>query len=97
MHDPAGREAIIERQAFRAALINREEVKEVICSRTPSQIHVFKQHYHSKFGVHLEEEIEFYTFGGHKKVRYSLCDFCSVLNTAYRDCAQHDMWSSFYM
>ncbi|PKI53471.1 hypothetical protein CRG98_026161 [Punica granatum] len=61
MHDPAGRDAITVRQAFTASVVNLRAATEVICSRTPSQIQVFKQHYYSKFGVHLEHDIESYT------------------------------------
>lgn len=69
MHDPAGRDAIVVRQAFMASSTNVQAATEVICSCTPSQIQMFKQHYYSKFGVHLEHEIEKYTSGDHKQVR----------------------------
>ncbi|XP_030541202.1 annexin D5 [Rhodamnia argentea] len=68
MHDPAGRDAIVLRQAFMASSTNVQAATEVICSRTPSQIQTFKQHYYSKFGVHLEHDIEKYTSGDHKKL-----------------------------
>lgn len=41
---------------------------EVICSRTSSQIQVFKQAYYAKFGIQLEQDIEFRASGDHKKV-----------------------------
>lgn len=50
MHDLPGRDAIIVRQALMRESSNTEAATEVICSRTPSQIQVFKQHYHAKFG-----------------------------------------------
>ncbi|XP_030472929.1 annexin D5 [Syzygium oleosum] len=68
MHDPAGRDAIVVRQAFMASSTNVQAATEVICSRTPTQIQMFKQHYYSKFGVHLEHEIEKYTSGDHKQL-----------------------------
>lgn len=68
LHDPAGRDAVVIRQAFMASPTNVHAATEVICSRTPSQIQTFKQHYYSKFGVHLEHDIEKYTSGDHKKL-----------------------------
>ncbi|XVF12233.1 hypothetical protein REPUB_Repub08aG0097500 [Reevesia pubescens] len=68
MHDPAGRDAIVIRQAFLADVTNLVAATEVICSRTPSQIQLIKQIYHSKFGVFLEQDIEGHTSGDHKKL-----------------------------
>ncbi|CAK7324865.1 unnamed protein product [Dovyalis caffra] len=68
MHDLPGRDAIIVRQALMTGTLNLEAATEVICSRTPSQIQVFKQHYHAKFGVYLEHDIESHTSGDHKKL-----------------------------
>lgn len=70
MHDPAGRDAIVIRQALLADVTNLNGATEVICSRTPSQIQLIKQNYHSKFGVFLEQDIEGHTSGDHKKVRF---------------------------
>ncbi|KAE8125885.1 hypothetical protein FH972_020653 [Carpinus fangiana] len=67
MHDPAGRDAIIPRQAL-TETHNFEAATEVLCSRTPSQIQSFKQIYHSKFGVPLEHDIERNTSADHKKL-----------------------------
>lgn len=69
MHDLPGRDAIIVRQALIADILNLETATEVICSRTSSQIQVFKQHYYAKFGVHLEHDIELRASGDHKKVK----------------------------
>lgn len=66
MYDPAGRDAIVVRQAFMETYI--QAATEVIFSRTPSQIQTFKQHYYSKFGIHLEHDIEKHTSGDHKKL-----------------------------
>lgn len=66
MHDPAGRDAIIAREALSAEKL--QAVTEVLCSRTPSQIQSFKQIYHAKFGVPLEHDIERHTSVDHKKL-----------------------------
>lgn len=68
MHDPATRDAVVVREALLSP-VNLQAVTEVICSRTPAQIQVFKQCYHSKFGVHLERDVEKYTQGDLQKVR----------------------------
>lgn len=68
MHDPAGRDAVILRQAFSQDFINLETATEVICSRTSSQLQTLKQIYHSTFGVYLEHDIELQTSGDHKKI-----------------------------
>uniref|UniRef100_A0A6M2EVD4 Annexin n=1 Tax=Populus davidiana TaxID=266767 RepID=A0A6M2EVD4_9ROSI len=68
MHDLPGRDAIIVRQALMMNTMNLEAATEVICSRTPSQIQVFKQHYHAKFGIHVERDIESCASGDHKKL-----------------------------
>ncbi|KAJ6373741.1 hypothetical protein OIU78_029430 [Salix suchowensis] len=68
MHDLPGRDAIIVRQALMIDAMNLQTATEVICSRTPSQIQVFKQHYHAKFGIHLEQGIESCASGDHKKL-----------------------------
>ncbi|KAF5206929.1 Annexin d5 [Thalictrum thalictroides] len=67
MSDPAGRDAAIVRDAL-AVVIDLKAATEVICSRTPTQIQVFKQIYHSKFGSHLEQDIEMQASGDHKKL-----------------------------
>nr|KJB37134.1 hypothetical protein B456_006G190800 [Gossypium raimondii] len=68
MHDPAGRDAIVIRQALLPDLTNLDAATEVICSRTPSQIQLIKQNYQAKFGVFLEQDIERHTSGDHKKL-----------------------------
>lgn len=70
MHDPAGRDAIVIRQALLPDTINLDAATEVICSRTPSQIQLIKQNYQAKFGVFLEQDIEKHTSGDHKKVHF---------------------------
>lgn len=68
MHDPAGRDAIILRQALTKDFINLEAVTEIICSRTSSQVQHLKQIYHSTFLSHLEQDIEFQATGDHQQV-----------------------------
>uniref|UniRef100_A0A5B6YMG7 Annexin n=1 Tax=Davidia involucrata TaxID=16924 RepID=A0A5B6YMG7_DAVIN len=68
MHDPAGRDATVVRQALSGNIIDLKAATEVICSRTPSQIQQFKQVYHAMFGVYLEHDIEFQASGDHKKL-----------------------------
>lgn len=65
-HDPAGRDAVIVRQSLTSNSL--QAATEVICSRTPTQIQVFKQLYLSKFNTYLEHDIEKYTSGDHVKV-----------------------------
>lgn len=68
MHDPAGRDAVVMRNSLTTGSL--KAATEVICSRTPSQIQLIRQHYHSKFGVHLEDDIKRHTSGDHEKVEY---------------------------
>ena len=75
MHDPAGRDAIVIRQALLADVTSLDAATDVIGSRTPSQIQVIKQIYHSKFGVFLEQDIEGHTTGDHQKVHFTDDDF----------------------
>ncbi|KAJ9555393.1 hypothetical protein OSB04_010007 [Centaurea solstitialis] len=68
MQDPAERDAILVGEALAEISIDLRAATEVICSRTPSQIQVFKQIYHSKFGSYLEHDIERQATGDHKKI-----------------------------
>ncbi|KAK3001707.1 hypothetical protein RJ639_021921, partial [Escallonia herrerae] len=68
MHDPAGRDATIVRQALSGDVIDLKAATEVLCSRTPSQIQQLRQVYHALFGVYLEHDIEFQATGDHKKL-----------------------------
>ncbi|KAL4324293.1 hypothetical protein GQ457_11G031030 [Hibiscus cannabinus] len=68
MHDPAERDATVIRQAFLSDVTNIDAATEVICSRTPSQIQLIKQIYHSKFGIALEEDVAVHTTGDHQKL-----------------------------
>lgn len=71
MQDPATRDAVVVRKALLAN--DLRGVTEVICSRTPTQIMTFKQIYLAKFGSYLEQDLESYTSGDHKKVSSFLC------------------------
>ncbi|XP_059649808.1 annexin D5-like isoform X2 [Cornus florida] len=71
MHDPAGRDATIVREAFSGNVIDLRAATEVICSRTSTQIQQVKQIYHATFGVYLEHDIEFQASGDHKKLLLS--------------------------
>ncbi|KAL9255182.1 Annexin D5-like protein [Drosera capensis] len=66
LQDPPGRDAEIVRQACTRG--DARTVTEVICSRTPSQIQIFKQIYHARYGTYLEHDIEGLTSGDHKKL-----------------------------
>ncbi|CAN4102578.1 unnamed protein product [Withania somnifera] len=68
MYDPAGRDATILRKALSGDVVDPTAATEVICSRTPSQIQHFKQLYHSIFGFHLEDDIDFVALEDHKKL-----------------------------
>ncbi|GMI71495.1 ANNEXIN ARABIDOPSIS THALIANA 5, annexin 5 [Hibiscus trionum] len=68
MHDPAGRDALVVRKGLLPAVIDLDAATEVICSRTPSQIQLIKEHYQFKFGVSLEQDIGKHTSSHHKKL-----------------------------
>ncbi|CAN1174282.1 Annexin D5 [Linum perenne] len=68
MQDPPGCDAVIVRQGLMPDTTNLDAVTEVICSRTPSQIQLFKQHYYARFGVYLEYDVNSRTSGDHKRM-----------------------------
>ncbi|KAI3901041.1 hypothetical protein MKW92_047200 [Papaver armeniacum] len=68
LYDPAGRDASIVKQTFLGNIVDLQCLTEVICSRTPSQIQTFKHIYYSRYYVQLEQDIERYTTGDHKKL-----------------------------
>ncbi|KAL3502122.1 hypothetical protein ACH5RR_036571 [Cinchona calisaya] len=67
LHDPAGRDATVVRQALHND-IDLKAATEVICSRTSSQIQHVKQIYYSLFGCYMEHDIEHQASGDHKKL-----------------------------
>ncbi|KAI7749202.1 hypothetical protein M8C21_028257 [Ambrosia artemisiifolia] len=68
MHDPAGRDAVILKQALTREFLNLEAVTEIICSRTSAQLQTLVQIYHSTFGSHLEHDIKHQASGDHEKI-----------------------------
>ncbi|KZV46413.1 hypothetical protein F511_23619 [Dorcoceras hygrometricum] len=68
MPDPAARDAIIVRKALAGDIIDLKAATEVICSRTPSQIQLFKQIYRARFHAYVEHDIEYQASGDHKKL-----------------------------
>ncbi|XP_026398924.1 annexin D5-like [Papaver somniferum] len=68
MHDPAGRDATILRKALSGDMVDLRAATEVICSRTPSQLQTIKQLYYTKFGAHIERDIEMLATGDHQKL-----------------------------
>ncbi|XP_021753034.1 annexin D5-like isoform X2 [Chenopodium quinoa] len=66
MEDPATRDAVSVREALVAD--DLRGATEVICSRTPSQIQIFKQIYNAEYGVNLEHDLKYYTSGDHQKL-----------------------------
>ncbi|KMZ69615.1 Annexin [Zostera marina] len=58
LHDPATRDATIVMKALHNDSVDLQAAIEVICSRTPSQIQVFKQTYYMKFGYQLEYDVQ---------------------------------------
>ncbi|KAH9605312.1 hypothetical protein KSS87_013603 [Heliosperma pusillum] len=68
MEDPASRDAVVVRRALSEDTLDLSAVTEVICSRTPSQIQVFKQIYLQRFGSYLENDLGRHASGDHKKL-----------------------------
>ncbi|GAA0164822.1 hypothetical protein Leryth_023463 [Lithospermum erythrorhizon] len=66
--DPAGRDAMILRQALSGDSISLKAATEVICSRTSTQIQQVKQIYVTMFRTYLEHDIEKQASGDHKKM-----------------------------
>lgn len=78
MHDPAGRDATVVRKALSGDVIGLQVATEVICSRTSSQIQVFKQAYYARYGLHLENDIDYQASGDHQKVTFTLSSCLEV-------------------
>ncbi|XP_074285873.1 annexin D5-like [Silene latifolia] len=68
MENPASRDAVIVKEALSEDTLDLITVTEVICSRTPSQIQIFKQIYLQRFGSTLEHDLERQASGDHKKL-----------------------------
>lgn len=67
MHCPAGRDALILKQTLTVNK-NLDAATQVICSRTPTQLHYLRHIYFTKFGINLEHDIQTNTSRHHKKV-----------------------------
>nr|XP_043633104.1 annexin D5-like [Erigeron canadensis] len=68
MHDPAGRDAVLLKEALTPDFINLDAVTDVICSRTSAQVQHLKQIYYSTFSSYLEHDIEQQATGDHQKI-----------------------------
>ena len=68
MHGPPDRDAVIVNKALSGDIFDANVAVEVICSRSPSQIHTIKQLYYSKFGKMLENDLRARTRGDFQKV-----------------------------
>ncbi|KAJ6848765.1 annexin D5 [Iris pallida] len=69
--DPAGRDATLVRQALSGDVIDLRAATEVLCSRTPTQIQTIKQTYFARFGVYMENDIQYLTTDDHQKLLLS--------------------------
>ncbi|XP_058079185.1 annexin D5-like isoform X2 [Magnolia sinica] len=68
MLDPVERDATIVGKALTLTTLNLDAATEVICSRTPSQVRLFKEAYFKKYGTQLDSDISSRTKGNHKKL-----------------------------
>lgn len=70
MYDPAARDAYVVHQALGGggSSIDLRAATEVLCSRTPSQLHHLRQLYYAMFTTYLERTLELQAFGDHQKV-----------------------------
>lgn len=67
MHCPAGRHALILKHTLTVNK-NLDATTQVICSRTPTQLHYLRHIYYTKFSINLQHGIERNTSRDHKKV-----------------------------
>lgn len=70
MYDPAARDAYVVHQALGGggSYTNLKTATEVLCSRTPSQLHHLRQLYYAMFTSYIEPTIELQASGDHQKV-----------------------------
>ncbi|XP_058079225.1 annexin D5-like isoform X1 [Magnolia sinica] len=68
MLDPAERDATIVGQALTLTSLDLTALTEVICSRTPSEIRLFKKAYFQKYGSQIEDDLSLKTYFSHKKL-----------------------------
>ncbi|KAJ8773623.1 hypothetical protein K2173_005869 [Erythroxylum novogranatense] len=68
MKSPVERDVSAIKRALKGAIIDLKAATEIICSRTSSQIRQIKQAYTSTYGNRLENDVDEYTSGNHKKL-----------------------------
>ncbi|GJN16199.1 hypothetical protein PR202_gb03162 [Eleusine coracana subsp. coracana] len=66
--DPASRDATILKQALAGDITDLRAATEVICSRTPSQLHILRQAYRARFGRHVEHDVTDRCSGDHQRL-----------------------------
>ncbi|CAL5012582.1 unnamed protein product [Urochloa decumbens] len=66
--DPASRDATILKQALTGDITDLRAATEVICSRTPSQLHIMRQAYRARFGCYVEHDVTERTSGDHQRL-----------------------------
>ncbi|CAL5002027.1 unnamed protein product [Urochloa decumbens] len=66
--DPASRDATVLKQALTGDVTDLRAATEVICSRTPSQLHAVRQAYAARFGRHVEHDVAERASGDHRRL-----------------------------
>ncbi|PAN35367.1 hypothetical protein GQ55_6G192500 [Panicum hallii var. hallii] len=66
--DPAARDATILKQALTGDITDLRAATEIVCSRTPSQLHIMRQTYRARFGCHVEHDVTERTSGDHQRL-----------------------------
>jgi annexin D len=80
IHDPAGRDATVLREALSGDTNDLRAATEIICSRTPSQLQIMEQTYFARFGTYLEHDIGHHASGDHQKVLILVVLFCFMFS-----------------
>ncbi|KAL6862443.1 hypothetical protein ACP4OV_016784 [Aristida adscensionis] len=66
--DPPTRDATILKQALAGDITDLRAATEVICSRTPSQLHIMRQAYRARFGCAVEHDVTGRASGDHQRL-----------------------------
>jgi annexin D len=67
--DPASRDATILKQALTGDVTtDLRAATEVVCSRTPSQLHLLRGTYRARFGCHVEHDVTGRASGDHQRL-----------------------------
>ncbi|CAO2163309.1 unnamed protein product [Urochloa humidicola] len=66
--DPPSRDATILKQALTGDITDLRAATEIICSRTPSQLHIMRQTYRARFGCYVEHDVTERTSGDHQRL-----------------------------